>query len=199
MKTLNKKNIEALKNSGLVIERLAFALISHGVPVEDFENIANYGAQNGYPAISYYFDTCEFYNSNKDDIWNYVVEQAEEFGENVFEFIGHFNGVKHVGSCHQFENLMTWYIAEKLGMLFEVVKSVKEKTMLEWLQQLPEPYRTQAIDNVEPLRLLLTGYSGLSGWSSGVLPEAFVWSYTPEGKEYWKELHNTLLMEEGNV
>jgi len=115
--------------------------------------------------------------------------------DNLLEEVASFHTIQAFDACCPALEIL----AEELGMLFEVVKSVKEKTMLEWLQQLPEPYRTQAIDNAEPLRLLLTGYSGLSGWSSGVLPEAFVWSYTPEGNEYWKELHNTLLMEEGNV
>ncbi len=114
MKTLTKKLINSFENSDNVIERLLFALIKHGVPVEDFINIANHGAQGGYPAISYYSDTCAFYNANKDDIWELATDQADEFGnDNAMQMIGQFAGAKNVGSCDQFENLMCWYAAEE--------------------------------------------------------------------------------------
>lgn len=115
MKTLNQKTITTLENSDSVIERLTFAIIKHGVPVEDFAGIANNSADAGWPAISYYNDTCEFYNANKEAIWDYATEQAEELGNaNVFEMIAGFRRAD-VGSCNQFENLMTWYIAEEVS------------------------------------------------------------------------------------
>lgn len=115
MKNLNQKNIAQLKNSQSVIERLTFALVEHGVEIESFSDIANYGAQNGYSAITYYSDTTAFYNANKDDIWDYATDQAEELGENVLQMIANFNGAKNVGGVYQFENLMTWYIAEEVS------------------------------------------------------------------------------------
>lgn len=58
----------------------------------------------------------------------------------------------------------------------------KERTIGDYLNTLPEPYRTQAIDNRD------------SSWNKGkvladsltdALDKAFDWGKTPEGEDYW--------------
>lgn len=57
------------------------------------------------------------------------------------------------------------------------------KTVKEWLDELPEPYRTQALEQTSNSRLKETEgsmYSTLSG--------IFVWSESHEGADYWSQL-----------
>ena len=56
------------------------------------------------------------------------------------------------------------------------------KTAKEWFQKLPEPYRTQALDNSDGLKI-----------KHQSLPDAimgnFTWDDTPQGDEYWYKIH----------
>lgn len=77
------------------------------------EDIANHGADCGYPGITYYTDTCALYNKFKDEIWEALINDAESYGQNVFKMIAGFSGAKNVSDVTTFENLMTWYMAER--------------------------------------------------------------------------------------
>lgn len=78
-------------------------------------DICTYGCQGGFPCLTYYDDTCHLYNHFKEEIWEMLLDDADSLGQNVFEMIGHFGGAKDVGSVKQFENLMTWYAAERVA------------------------------------------------------------------------------------
>lgn len=58
------------------------------------------------------------------------------------------------------------------------------KTIKEWLNEMPEPYRSQSINNHE-------GYKGLgyAGSLSIALILAFKWSSTMEGTKYWEKVN----------
>jgi len=57
------------------------------------------------------------------------------------------------------------------------------KTAKEWFQKLPEPYRTQALENSDVLKIKYQS-----------LPDAimgnFTWDDTPQGDEYWDKIHD---------
>jgi hypothetical protein len=57
------------------------------------------------------------------------------------------------------------------------------KTAKEWFQKLPEPYRTQALENSDGLKIKYQS-----------LPDAlmgnFTWDDTPQGDEYWDKIHD---------
>lgn len=64
------------------------------------------------------------------------------------------------------------------------------KTIREWLEELPEPYRTQAIENVverNPFELAENIEQAL--WM------AFSWMNSPQGGDYWCSLHDKLMVE----
>ena len=61
------------------------------------------------------------------------------------------------------------------------------KTIKEWLEELPEPYRTQAINNTSEQNSLK-----LKSSLSDAIYSAFAWSKTPEGLQYWLDFKNTL-------
>ena len=79
------------------------------------QDIANHGADSGYPGITYYTDTCALYNKFKEEIWETLISDSEDFGVNVFEMIAGFGGAKNVSDVTTFENLMTWYMAERIA------------------------------------------------------------------------------------
>lgn len=59
--------------------------------------------------------------------------------------------------------------------------------MREWLEELPEPYRTQAIENTEAT-LLLERVESLKM----AVKCAFVWRNSTQGHEYWELFYETL-------
>lgn len=72
------------------------------------------------------------------------------------------------------------------------------KTIREWLQQLPEPYQSQAIANVlesnldsERAMLFLTRDIMLLDWPlnlSSIVKGAFDWKSSKEKSEYWAQV-----------
>jgi len=56
------------------------------------------------------------------------------------------------------------------------------KTILEWLNELPEPYKTQAIDN------LTNKTTSLFPSMEASLLAAFIWHETEQGTTYWGDL-----------
>jgi hypothetical protein len=79
----------------------------------ELRDIAQYGADAGWTHLTYYTDTCKIYEKFKEEIWEALLEDADDFGQNVFEMIGGFGGASSVGSVESFENLLTWYMAER--------------------------------------------------------------------------------------
>lgn len=61
------------------------------------------------------------------------------------------------------------------------------KTIEQWLNELPEPYRSQALENT-PKYMLTNQYVSMVS----VLMHAFPWKFSPQGLEYWQEYFNTL-------
>lgn len=56
-------------------------------------------------------------------------------------------------------------------------------TIKHWLNTLPDPYKEQALKNTSKSRLDKTTSS-----LSVALTQAFIWSETPEGINYWNDV-----------
>jgi len=79
----------------------------------DLTALAEHGAQNGFPGLTYYSDTCALYDKFSEEIWALAIEEAEQAGNrNVFEMIAQFGGANDVGNETQMKNLLVWYAAE---------------------------------------------------------------------------------------
>ena len=75
--------------------------------------LAQHGAEAGWPRLTYYNETAALYRRFADEIWEALVEDAEECGyRNVFEFIATFR-LADVANRTQVENLLVWYMAER--------------------------------------------------------------------------------------
>jgi len=80
---------------------------------EQLRDIAQHGADAGWGGLTYYSDTAALYSRFADEIWEALVEDAEEYGyRNVFEFIATFR-LADVANRTQVENLLVWYMAER--------------------------------------------------------------------------------------
>lgn len=80
-------------------------------------DIANHGADGGFPCITYTRDTVALFDKFGDEIWQMAVEEAEALGnKNVAEMISHFRRADMIdGGLDQFKNLMVWYACETLA------------------------------------------------------------------------------------
>lgn len=66
-----------------------------------------------------------------------------------------------------------------------------DKTYREWFNELPEPYRSQAIDNaIKQGRRNID--REIASSLSNALDLAITWGETPEGHDYWKKLEDTI-------
>lgn len=59
------------------------------------------------------------------------------------------------------------------------------KTIKEWLETLPEPYREQALNNSKEMNITLN--SKVERLTSAI-SFSFIWSNSPEGFDYWWDL-----------
>ena len=70
---------------------------------------------------------------------------------------------------------------------------MKELTIMQWIKQLRQPYRHQAIKNVTP-----TVVNVKRDCFNGVLMAAFIWDETIEGHDYWSDVYDEFYWGKGN-
>ena len=80
---------------------------------EDIRGLAEHGAEGGWQGLTYYRETCALYQKHKEEIWEMLFEDAEDFGMTWPAMLDSFAGSKHVATVHGFENLLVWYAAER--------------------------------------------------------------------------------------
>lgn len=69
-----------------------------------------------------------------------------------------------------------------------------KKTIKQWLNELEEPYRTQALENAED-------YGGINNTATSLddaLLAGFLWDKTEQGWDYWEEVRQNILRTETN-
>ena len=72
-----------------------------------------------------------------------------------------------------------------------------EKTIEQWFQELPEPYRTQTLENCEKQSTIdWNAADATCDKLSDAVALGFLWQDTPEGEEYWQEVYDTIAANE---
>ena len=80
-----------------------------------------HGADAGYGGFTYYSDTSEFYESNRELLWRILSEDAEEFGfDNVPAFVASFNNASMANTEEGFECLVSWYALEQMSFWLQM-------------------------------------------------------------------------------
>lgn len=79
-------------------------------------DIANHGADAGYPCITYTADCCHIFDHFADEIWSMIAQDADDFGAgSVPSFIASFRRVDMTDDWNTFRNLLVWYACEKVA------------------------------------------------------------------------------------
>ena len=79
-------------------------------------DISRYGADAGYPYITYTEDCAELFDRFAPDIWGLLVEGTEAVGAgNVAEFIASFRRADMADELNSFKALCLWYACEELA------------------------------------------------------------------------------------
>lgn len=79
-------------------------------------DIAEHGADMGYPHITYTSDTVRIFDKFGAEIWEMAQQDAEDMGEkNVAQFVAGFRRADMIETLDMFKNLMVWYAAEKVA------------------------------------------------------------------------------------
>ena len=66
------------------------------------------------------------------------------------------------------------------------------KTIREWFNELPDPYRTQAINNADSILLDNKSVGKNCVSLLDALEKAFIWENSPEDFQYWVNLYKVL-------
>lgn len=79
-------------------------------------DIAEHGADAGFPCITYTRDAAKLFDRYGEEIWTLAVEKAESMGcKNVAEMIAGFGRADMLGTLDTFKNLMVWYACEEVA------------------------------------------------------------------------------------
>jgi hypothetical protein len=79
-------------------------------------DIAEHGADCGYPCITYTRDCCDIFDKFADEIWEMAADDAEAMGSlNVMHFVSGFRRADMADSWDGLRNLMVWYACEKVA------------------------------------------------------------------------------------
>jgi len=116
-----------------VINQLGYENVEEDGCKDTLHDVCNHGASGGYGQFVYYTDTCKFYDDNKRDIMNLLLDQMEEMGDfdtdTVSQFIASFNCLKDYTPlevetyltsrddthANQIENALAWYALEEVA------------------------------------------------------------------------------------
>jgi rubrerythrin len=83
---------------------------------DTLRDLAEHGADAGFPGITYYRDTAAMYDAHAEEIWDALAEDADDMGlAHPLALVATFGGAANVHSQDQLANLLTWYMAERVA------------------------------------------------------------------------------------
>jgi len=81
---------------------------------ESASDIANHGADCGFPCITYTTDCVDLYNEFEDEIYDALNDDAENMGYgNIEEMVSKFSRSDMLSTPEQRKNLLLWYMVER--------------------------------------------------------------------------------------
>jgi hypothetical protein len=114
-KTSTKINHEYIRSQSDDVKRMIRA-IRRQLDVDYLRDVAEHGADAGFPGFTYYTDTVKFYNRHEGAIWELLREDADALGyDNVPALIASFNSAHQAEDPTTFKNLLTWYALETVA------------------------------------------------------------------------------------
>lgn len=84
---------------------------------EEFADIA-YGIDGGFAHFTYTADLRALYEQYHEEIWQLAREMADEFGQDVNEFIANFGGGGKIDDHNSLATWLVWFAAEQYAREF---------------------------------------------------------------------------------
>jgi hypothetical protein len=94
-------------------------------------DIAKYGCSGGVAGLTYYKETCAFYDKHKDEIWDLLYDMSEDQNFSIPFLISDFNGARNVSCEDTFKNLLVWWAVEHVARDIENSAEDERETTLE--------------------------------------------------------------------
>ena len=111
MKTENIRNTKKEKKYLLEfsnsIEQFLFMGESRNLWV--INDLAKFGANGGFPYLTYNYETSEFYNKFESDIFSLLYDLSRENGFSIPMIIANLKGAESVVSETDFKNCLVWW------------------------------------------------------------------------------------------
>ena len=80
----------------------------------EISDLAEHGADTGWPGMTYTRDCIALYNRFEDEIWGALADDAESFGKpSAVAFVAGFRRSDMANDPATFKNLLVWYMAER--------------------------------------------------------------------------------------
>ena len=81
---------------------------------QELREIAEHGADAGWPHITYTTDCVKVFDRYADEIWGWIVEDAEDSGKkNAAAFLAGVGRADMLDDWDRFKNLLLWYAVER--------------------------------------------------------------------------------------
>lgn len=92
------------------------AWLRETLDADQISDLADHGADTGWPGLTYNADVAETFDVYAEEIWDLAAETAEEMGEpNVAALVSKFQRADMLGSYLTFKVLMVWFAAETIA------------------------------------------------------------------------------------
>jgi hypothetical protein len=96
--------------------RLLAAVREHsGMDLDAVRQAGEHGADSGFAGFTYTSDAADFYDANRDDVWELLDESADQFGQSPLELVASFNRADMATSHDGFACLLAWFVLEEVG------------------------------------------------------------------------------------
>jgi len=124
--------------------------LGRGQKEEQFliSDIAKYGCSGGVAGLTYYKETCAFYDKHKTEIWDLLYDMSEDQNFSIPFLISDFNGARQVTCEDSFKNLLVWWAVEHVARDIENQAEDEAETTLEKMDTMDK------IDHLERRMLL---------------------------------------------
>lgn len=118
-------------------DELCHAIAEH-LDADQLLEVAEYGADRGWPGFTYYVDTVAFYDAHEGVIWSLLAELDPD--RSGLQLAGAFPGARDVHSDAQFKTLLTLFALEYVAHAYEsgdawAVEALRDGWVVGWVKR----------------------------------------------------------------
>jgi hypothetical protein len=124
--------------------------LGRGQKEEQFliSDIAKYGCSGGVAGLTYYKETCAFYDKHKTEIWDLLYDLSEDTDFSIPYLMSDFDGARQVTCEDSFKNFLVWWAVKHVARDIENGAEDERETTLEKMDTMDK------IDHLERRMLL---------------------------------------------